>query len=113
MWKLNAKKGLAFALIGSVAMLSACSRSKLPQPGSEAYTGAVSTFYVGLAALEVGDDARAQDELAAFVQLVPAERAGWGNWGVLALRQRNYDGAAERLQKAADLAPQNDHIEYV
>ena len=113
MWKLNAKRSLAFALVGSVAIVSACSRSKLPQTGSEAYTRAVSTFYVGLAALQVGDDARAQDELARFVQLVPAEPAGWGNWGVLALRQRNYDVAAERLEKAADLAPKNDHIEYL
>src|SRR5215469_3566837 len=113
MWKLNAKKSLGFALVGSVAIVSACSRSKLPQTGSEAYTRAVSTFYVGLAALQVGDDARAQDELARFVKLVPAEPAGWGNWGVLALRQRNYDAAAERLEKAADLAPSNDHIEYL
>src|SRR5215469_5408315 len=112
MWKLNAKESLTLALVASVAMLSACSRS-LPRPGSEAYTQAVSTFYVGLAALQVGDDARAQDKLAEFARLVPAEPAGWGNWGVLALRQRNYDAAAERLEKAADLAPRNDHIEYL
>src|SRR5215469_13632757 len=112
MWKLNAKESLTLALVASVAMLSACSRS-LPQPGTEAYTQAVSTFYVGLAALQVGDDARAQDKLAEFARLVPAEPAGWGNWGVLALRQRNYDAAAERLEKASDLASKNDRIEYL
>ena len=113
MWKLNAKKSLAVALIAPVAIVNACSHSKLPQPGTEAYTQAVSTFYVGLAALQVGDDARAQDRLAEFVRLVPAEPAGWGNWGVLALRQRNYDAATERLEKASALSPDNDHIEYL
>jgi hypothetical protein len=29
---------------------------------------------------------------------------------VLALRQRNYDVAAQRLERARDLAPQNDQI---
>ncbi|HEX6805731.1 MAG TPA: FG-GAP-like repeat-containing protein [Terriglobales bacterium] len=99
--------------ITSMVALSACSRSKLPQPGSAAYTQALSTFYVGLAALQVGDDARAQDKLAEFAKVVPGEPAGWGNWGVLALRQRNYDAAAERLKRAHDLEPKNDHVEYL
>ena len=99
---------------GCVIALSACSsRTNLPQPGTEAYTQVVTTFYVGLAALQVGDDVRAQDKLAELVKQAPGEPAGWGNWGVLALRQRNYDAAADRLQKAHDLAPKNDHIEYL
>jgi Tfp pilus assembly protein PilF len=113
MMKGNLKKNIAVVSIGLVFVLNGCSRSKLPQPGTEAYTQAVSTFYVGLAALQVGDDARAQDKLAEFAKLVPAEPAGWGNWGVLALRQRNYDAAAERLQKAHDLAEKNDQIAFL
>ena len=42
--------------------------------------------------------------------MVPGEPAGWANWGILALRQRNYDLAAQRLGRARDLAPQNDRI---
>ncbi len=45
-----------------------------------------------------------------MTQLVPAEPAGWANWGILALRQRNYDAAAQRLERARDLAPKNDQI---
>ena len=45
-----------------------------------------------------------------MTQLVPAEPAGWANWGVLALRQRNLDAAALRFERARSLAPQNDHI---
>jgi len=70
----------------------------------------VSAFYVGLAALQVGDDVHAESKLLEVTQLAPAEPAGWGNWGVLALRQRNYDLAARRLERARDLAPQNDQI---
>src|SRR4029077_8695469 len=32
------------------------------------------------------------------------------NWGVLALRQRNMDVAAQRIEKARSLAPDNDHM---
>jgi len=114
MRKLHVKKGLAVVSAGCVIALSACSsRTNLPQPGTEAYTQVVTTFYVGLAALQVGDDVRAQDKLAELVKQAPGEPAGWGNWGVLALRQRDYDAAADRLQKAHDLAPNNDHIEYL
>jgi tetratricopeptide (TPR) repeat protein len=93
------------------AFLSGChSAPKLPEKGSKAYANVVSAFYVGLAALQVGDDVHAESKLSELTQLVPTEPAGWANWGVLALRQRNYDLAAQRLERARDLAPQNDQI---
>ena len=70
-------------------------------------------FYIGLAALEVGHDVQADSKLAQFTKLAPTEPAGWANWGLLALRQRNFDTAAERLQRARDLAPENDQIYYL
>lgn len=73
----------------------------------------VRAFYVGLAALQVGDDVRADGKLAQVTQLVPPEPAGWANWGLLALRQRNFDAAAERLERARSLAPHNDQIFYL
>ncbi len=102
----------AFLLLGIfAAVLSGChSSSKLPEKGSKAYGDVVSAFYIGLAALQVGDDVHAESKLSEITQLVPAEPAGWANWGVLALRQRNYDVAAQRLERARDLAPQNDQI---
>jgi tetratricopeptide (TPR) repeat protein len=103
---------MSFLLFGSLAaFLSACySAPKMPEKGSKAYADVVSAFYVGLAALQVGDDVHAESKLSELTQLVPAEPAGWANWGVLALRQRNYDLAAQRLERARDLAPQNDRI---
>ena len=70
----------------------------------------VSAFYVGLAALQVGDDVHAESKLSEVTRLAPGEPAGWANWGILALRQRNYDAAAQRLERARDLAPRNDQI---
>ena len=85
----------------------------LPAKSSPEYNELVRTFYVGLAALEVGHDVQADAKLAQFTQLAAAEPAGWANWGLLALRQRNYDVAAERLQRARDLAPENSNIHYL
>src|SRR5580658_3622944 len=103
---------LVWLLLGSLGvLLSGCHSSlKLPERGSKAYVDAVSAFYVGLAALLVGDDVHAESKLAEVTQLIPAEPAGWANWGVLALRQRNYEVAQQRLEQARDLAPQNDQI---
>ncbi len=46
-------------------------------------------------------------------QLAPGEPAGWANWGLLALRQGNFDVAAQRLGQAQKLAPQNDQLHYL
>ncbi len=96
------------------AALTGCrSGPKVPAKSSEAYATAISAFYVGLAALQVGDDVRADNKLGQFTDLAPGEAAGWANWGALALRQRTYDAAAQRLERARELAPQSDHIYYL
>jgi hypothetical protein len=45
--------------------------------------------------------------------MVPGEPASWANWGILALRQRNFDAAGQRLDKAREFAPKNDRIYYL
>jgi len=97
-----------------LALLGSCRpTNNLPTRSSPQYNEIVRTFYVGLAALQVGHDVQADAKLQQFTQLAPAEPAGWANWGLLALRQRNYDTAAERLNKARDLAPDNSQIFYL
>src|SRR5882724_12459983 len=108
MTKTKVFRGLVAALL---AVLVACnSASKLPDKSSKQYGDVVSAFYVGLAALQVGDDVHAESRLSQVTQLIPSEPAGWANWGVLALRQRKQDAAAERFERARTLDPQNDHI---
>jgi len=91
--------------------LSSCGKAnKLPQKNTTEYAAAVSAFYIGLDALQVGDDVHADSKLAEFTTLVPGEPAGWANWAVLALRQRKLDVAAQRLERARSQAPNNDQI---
>jgi Tfp pilus assembly protein PilF len=103
---------LLFVLIGDllVSFTGCHSTPKFPEKNSKAYADVVSAFYIGLAALQVGDDVHAESKLSEVTQLVPGEPAGWGNWGILALRQRNYDAAGERFRRARDLATENDQI---
>src|SRR5690349_8018716 len=79
---------LSATLLGPMAGCD--SRSRLPEKASAEYRSAVSAFYSGLAALQVGDDVRADQMLAELTRLAPGEPAAWANWGVLALRQRDF-----------------------
>lgn len=73
----------------------------------------VSAFYVGVSALQVGNDALADTSLEKATQIAPGEPAGWADWGILALRQRNFDPALQRLDRARNLAKDNSHIYYL
>ena len=86
------------------------SAPKLPDKSSKEYGDVVSAFYVGLAALQVGDDVHADSRLSEVTRLVPGEPAGWANWGILALRQRNYDTAAQRLEGARSGPAKRSHL---
>lgn len=101
-------------LVGVLLFMTACqSGVKLPAKSSREYNEVVRAFYIGLAALQVGDDVRADTKLAEVTQLVPPEPAGWANWGLLALRQRNFGAASDRLERARSLAPESDQIYYL
>ena len=106
-------KTVPLALLLLVVLGSCRPANNLPTRSSPQYNELVRTFYIGLAALQVGHDVQADAKLQQFTQLASAEPAGWANWGLLALRQRNYDTAAERLNKARDLAPDNGDIFYL
>ena len=106
---------IARTLVLIIAVLfSGCRpNATLPTRSSPQYNELVRTFYIGLAALQVGHDVQADAKLEQFTQLAPAEPAGWANWGLLALRQKNFDTAAERLERARSLADNNSDIYYL
>jgi Tfp pilus assembly protein PilF len=108
-----AEKLAGTAALTAAALLAVGCRSDLPKPQSMRYTQFVRAFYVGLAAMQVGNDARAEDSLHQATDLAVGEPAGWADWGLLALRQRNYDQAKQRLDRAASLAGKNARIEYM
>src|SRR5580700_8312463 len=100
---------ILFGTLSVVLFIYGCG-TKLPQKSSKEYADAVSAFYIGLGALQVGDDVHAESKLSELTTLVPGEPAGWANWGVLALRQRKLDVAAQRIERARSLAPDSDQI---
>jgi Tfp pilus assembly protein PilF len=108
---------VAIAVVMCAAVLSTAgcrsSKDRLPDVGSKIYISFVSTFYTGLAGLQVGDDVRADANLQRATELIRAEPASWVDWGVLALRQRSFDAAAQRLDRAHALAPNDDRIDYL
>ncbi|HSS95469.1 MAG TPA: FG-GAP-like repeat-containing protein [Terriglobales bacterium] len=111
---MSPKHIFSLTLVGYLLVATGCSsKPKLPEKGTPVYNDAVSSFYIGLAALQVGHDIYAEDKLSQFTKMVPNEPAGWANWGVLALRQRNYDLASQRFSKARELASKNDQIYYL
>ena len=96
---------------GLVAVCAGChSHVELPPVSSKEYLDTVSDFNVGLAALQVGDDVTADKMLSAVTRLAPGEPAGWANWGVLAVRQRSFEAARQRVARALDLAPKDDRF---
>lgn len=89
--------------------LSAC-QTNLPEKSTNNYREAISAFYVGLAAMQAGDDARAKDALTKATGLADGEPAAWANLGILQIRQKDYDSAAKSLEKARVLEDKNAQI---
>lgn len=106
---------LVTAVIALALMTScgACRRNRLPVKGSSEYREYVRTFFIGLAALQAGDDARAKDSLQRATTMVPGEPAAWINLAILELKQKLYDQSAEHLEKARTLAPEVGSIYFL
>ncbi|HEU0119081.1 MAG TPA: FG-GAP-like repeat-containing protein, partial [Bryobacteraceae bacterium] len=100
-----------FAALSLLAFSSCNSRSGLPAPGSPAYREFCSAFYLGLAALQSGEDVNARKGLQRATEIAPGEPAGWVNLALLDARQQEFDAALRNLQQAIAIAPQNSAIE--
>ena len=106
-------KAVACVLAIMALLLNGCHSSGLPKASSKAYERFISAFYVGLSALQVGNDTLADSSLEQATQIAPGEPAAWADWGILALRQRNFDSATERFNRAVKLIPQNSRIYFL
>lgn len=96
-------------LICFISCLLGCQKP-LPEKSSENFAQAVRAFYVGLAALQVGDDQRAREGLTKTTSLAESEPAAWNNLGVLQMRQKDFEAAANSLEKAKSLDPDQAKI---
>lgn len=70
-----------------------------------------TAFYVGLAALQSGEDVHAEKDLTLSTRIAPAEPAGWADLGILKVRQQQLDAAFRNVDKARSLAPSNSRME--
>ncbi len=104
-----APAGAAVAL-GAALALSGCERAPGPHPGTQEYAEAVSAFYTGVAAIQVGEDERAQSALAKVVQLAPEEPAARADLAILAYEQRRFDDADRWIEQARSEAPHDGRI---
>lgn len=107
------KSSLSFFL-PALLLFTACERAdRLPEPGSDEYREAVTSFYTGLAAIQAGENQGAEAELQRVTELAPGEPAAWANLGLLSMRKNELNEAADRLQRAAELAPDNADIQVL
>jgi len=90
------------------------SAESLPKAGSERYEEYADAFQLGVVALDVGmSDNTAETNLTKAIELIPGEPAGWANRGLFYLRNGQLDKAAEDLEKARKLAPDNVDVEVL
>jgi Tfp pilus assembly protein PilF len=106
---------LKFTIVVCCAIAFLCPgcnrRSSLPTVGSTEYRDLCSAFYLGLAALQSGEDVNARNGLTRATQIAPGEPAGWVDLGLLQARQQEFDAAYQSFEKARSLAPDNSRIE--
>ncbi len=112
------KRSVASAAVCTLSIaafvLAGCHGSSgLPGRNTAAYRQYVSAFYVGLSALQVGDDVLAESDLKKATEIAPGEPAAWVDWGILALRQRDFTPAQQRLEKARKLIPDDSRVYYL
>ncbi len=109
---------LRFAVRFTSALLlalgvAACERGALPDASSPIYAETVAAFYRGVAAAQSGESGLAAAAFQRVTELAPGEPAGWADFGLVALQRRELEQAAERLDEARRLAPENGHIRLV
>ncbi|MEX0599328.1 MAG: tetratricopeptide repeat protein, partial [Rhodothermales bacterium] len=101
---------IAVALL--IGVTAGCGE-RMPSPSSDAYAEVVTAFHTAIAAIEVGEDRRAEELLLRVVELAPDEAAAWANLGLLALRRNELDVAVDRLRHAQELAPNESRIRFL
>jgi Tfp pilus assembly protein PilF len=107
-------KSLLVLILSLLVFIHACTPAEeTPVENTEEYQQAVSNFYVSLGASQTDEARFAFNKMNDVAQAFPQEAAAWANLGVYAMRQGNFDLAAERISQAAELQPNNSDILYL
>ena len=101
-------------MLSTLFLLYSCTPGEeIPVEDTEKYEQAVSDFYVSIGASQTDEARFAFNKMNDVAQAFPKEAAAWANLGVYAMRQGNFDLAAERIAQAAELEPENSDILYL
>lgn len=107
-------KSAPFLLLLLIFLFYSCtSAEEVPIQNTEEYEQAVSNFYVSLGASQTDEARFAFNKMNEVAQAFPEEAAAWANLGVYAMRQGNFDLAADRISTAAELRPEHADILYL
>ncbi len=106
------KLSASVVLLSIALFLTACTHSSdLPTVGSDRYRALCTAFYLGLSALQSGEDVNARKGLTRATEIAAGEPAGWADLGLLDFRQQDYEGAYRSVEKAHALVPENSRME--
>src|SRR5690625_3897230 len=83
-------------------LFSGCTSAEDRAVSQEEYIQAVSDFHVSLAASQTDEARFAFNKMNEVAVAYPKEAAAWANLGVDAMRQGNFDLAAERIETAVE-----------
>jgi len=100
-----------FAALISLLCVGCNRHVSLLKVESKEYRDLCSAFYLGVAALQSGEDVNARKGLTRATGIAPEEPAGWVDLGLLQARQQEFDAAYASFEKARGLAPDNSRIE--
>jgi len=70
----------------------------------------IGPFFIGISSLDVEENQRAAKLFEELSQKIADEPAVWANLGLARMRLGDTSGASQALEKAAQLAPQDDHV---
>jgi FG-GAP-like repeat len=103
------------ALVLAVLMLGGCGRrgQPLPPPPEPELRQLESRLNLGLAALVIGQDRRAEEIFGELVRKAPEEPAGWADRALARLRLGQGEPAAQDIGKALSLAQPNARLELL
>ncbi|MFB6230689.1 MAG: FG-GAP-like repeat-containing protein [Salinibacter sp.] len=105
--------GVLVLFFSLVIGLGGCQSERVPAPGSQEYKKAVTSFYTGASALQVGENYRAEQQLKTAAKLAPGEPAVWANRGLLAFQQNELETAAKHFEQACTLAPESERMQLL
>ncbi len=82
-------------------------------PAPVPYKEYMTSFFSGVAALDVGMNQKAFTELSRATKLIDGEPAGWYNLAIVRLRTQDHLGALKALEAANKRAPGNPEMEFL